>query len=157
MPPRRTGYTELPPGGLIVHSELDLEEDLESELHEFVRLCRMGYYSDAETFFDNVLEKHLRLFPVIAEYADMLLEQGRYRQAVEFLSHHLSVSEDTLNPLETQLLILMRSFANIHLKGALRSALVEARCAWTRLQQARNAGSEAFFTETEARGQSGYH
>ncbi|GMG02670.1 unnamed protein product [Aspergillus oryzae] len=123
----------LQPTGTTLPLELELEEDIEKEIHHFVQLTRMGHYTDAQKFFDNTLGKHDHLFPVVAEYADMLLEQGRYRHAAEFLNEHIRAKEEIFDPDEMQLLKIMKALAEIYSKGALRSALVEAKRAWSLL------------------------
>jgi hypothetical protein len=46
-----------------------------AETEEFVRLSRYGLITKARHVFDRSLREHLNLFPVLAEYADFLLEQ----------------------------------------------------------------------------------
>ncbi|KAE8342804.1 hypothetical protein BDV24DRAFT_38632 [Aspergillus arachidicola] len=126
-------HDELQPTGTTLPLELELEEDIEKEIHHFVQLSRMGHYSEAQKFFDNTLGKHDYLFPIAAEYADMLLEQGSYRRAAEFLQEHMRAKAKILDLDEMQLLRIMKSLADIYSKGALRPALVEARRAWSLL------------------------
>ncbi|KAL3434555.1 hypothetical protein BDV09DRAFT_195759 [Aspergillus tetrazonus] len=111
MPPYNVShpaeYNEVLPNGTTVPLELGFEEDVEKELHHFVKLSRMGNYSEAQVFFDCTLGKYNKFFPAIAEYADMLLEQGRYGRAAEFLSDHLAVLSEDSQINEIQLLRLM--------------------------------------------------
>ncbi|KAJ0418457.1 hypothetical protein BJY00DRAFT_287803 [Aspergillus carlsbadensis] len=118
---------------LTIPLELDLEEDIETEIHHFVKLARTGDYAAAHEFFHCTLQHHDHLFPVVAEYADMLLEQGCYGRAAVYLERQIDTRKGALAPDEMQLLRLMKSLAEIYCKGALRSALAEARRAWQHL------------------------
>ncbi|KAE8410294.1 hypothetical protein BDV36DRAFT_302885 [Aspergillus pseudocaelatus] len=126
-------HNELQPTGTTLPLELELEEDIEKELHHFVQLSRMGHYTETHKLFDNTLGKMTIFSPVIAEYVDMLLEQGNYGRAAEVLEEHMRLKAEILGPDEMQLLRIMKSLADIYSKGALRSALVEAKRAWSHL------------------------
>ncbi|KAL3459048.1 hypothetical protein BJX64DRAFT_291591 [Aspergillus heterothallicus] len=115
--------------------EFELEEDVEAELQHFVKLSRTGNYAAAHDFFNNTLRHHDHLFPVIVEYADMLLEQGCYGPAAEFLTGKIQSCHGLLDPEEIQLLKLMNCLSNIYSKGALRPALVEAKNAQDYLER----------------------
>jgi hypothetical protein len=65
----------------------------------------------------------------------MLLEQGCYQHAVEYLERQIVTMNGTLGVDEMQLLRLMNSLASIYWKGALRFALVEVRRAWKHLER----------------------
>lgn len=68
-----------------VHLELEVEEDLESELEEFSRLKRLGHFKAAEQHFQNTLRDYIEAPPLAVEYADMLLQQGAYKRLRELL------------------------------------------------------------------------
>ncbi|KAF4215066.1 hypothetical protein CNMCM5878_008525 [Aspergillus fumigatiaffinis] len=84
---------------------------------------------------------------VRAEYADMLLEQGRYRQASEILDKYTMSKSELLDSDEMQLLKIMKSLADMHSKGALRSALAEAEEAWQLIQLASRESSGKILNE----------
>jgi hypothetical protein len=116
--------------------ELELEEDVEkTEIHHFVKLARTGDYAAAHDFYDHTIHKHDHFFPVVAEYADMLFEQGSYRRAAEYLERQLTGEKRALEADELQLLELMESLANIYCDGALRDALVQAKRARVHLER----------------------
>ncbi|GFF56124.1 hypothetical protein CNMCM8927_001604 [Aspergillus lentulus] len=140
-------YSELQQTGTTFPLELELEEDIEEEIHHFVKLSRLGDYAEAQRFFDQTLRKHDHLFPVVAEYADMLLEQGRCRHASEVLEKYILSRSEILNGDEMQLLKIMKSLADMHSKGALRSALVEAEEAWQFIQLASRESSGKILNE----------
>ncbi|KAL5043116.1 hypothetical protein BDW71DRAFT_210574 [Aspergillus fruticulosus] len=150
MSPLPAEYDEVLPNGTTVPLELGFEEDVEKELHHFVKLFRMGNYSEAQAFFDCTLGKHNKFFPAIAEYADMLLEQGRYGRAAEFLSDHLAALSGSSQINEIQLLRLMKSLADAYSKGALRSALVEAQQARELLALQNDGASGNLYDEVQA-------
>jgi hypothetical protein len=143
-------YSELQHTGTTLPLELELEEDIEGEVHHFVKLSRFGDYAEAQRFFDQTLRKHDHLFPVRAEYADMLLEQGRYRQASEILDKYTMSMSELLDDDEMQLLNIMKSLADMHSKGALMSALAEAEEAWQLIQLASRESSGKILNEVQA-------
>jgi thioredoxin-like negative regulator of GroEL len=143
-------YSELQQTGTTFPLELELEEDIEEEIHHFVKLSRLGEYAEAQRFFDQTLRKHDHLFPVVAEYADMLLEQGRWRHASEILEKYILSMGELLDGDEMQLLEIMKSLADIHSKGALGSALAEAKTAWLLIQWAGQENSGKMLNEVQA-------
>jgi thioredoxin-like negative regulator of GroEL len=150
MASRLVEYSELQQTGTTFPLELELEEDIEEEIHHFVKLSRLGDYAEAQKFFDQTLRKHDHLFPVRAEYADMLLEQGRYRQASEILEKYIMSMSEQLGSDEMLLLMTMKSLADIYSKGALRSALAWAQRAWRRIQRAGQESSGKILNEVQA-------
>jgi hypothetical protein len=109
-----------------------------TDLDGFVRLSRSRKFKAAIGVFDINLEQHVdEAFLVVIEYADLLLEQGDYRTLSDFLTTRIAawstIGEKNPEPeepsAEIQLLMVMKSLADIFTKGALRSALVQAlRC-----------------------------
>lgn len=65
--------------------EFDIEEDIEGELDDFVRLARLGLVKQAREYFQGALSDHLKLFPVFAEYAEFLIEEGAYPELFDIL------------------------------------------------------------------------
>ncbi len=109
---------------------MEVEEDIEQEIESFVRFKRRGEYEQAEEVFQETLSKHLSLFPVIAEYADFLLVQEKYRILSEFLDIQMQYMESVFKEEEMELLLIVKSFVNIYTKGLLRPALVQAKHTW---------------------------
>jgi hypothetical protein len=110
-----------------------ISEDLSEEIEAFVRLNRFGWFKEGNELFEEALRNHLDVFPVVAEYADFLLEQGWYRRLAQFLQERLSnklhikgFAED-----EIRLLELMKVFAELHTTGGLKKALNQARRYWS--------------------------
>lgn len=97
-----------------VHFQMDIQEDVESQLEEFSRLKRLGHFAAAEQYFQNYLAHFLPLRPVVNEYAEMLLEQGAYRRALEFLSRDLFGDD---RETEGILLESMKMVAAMHVYG----------------------------------------
>ena len=64
--------------------ECDIEEDVEAELEEFVRLSHTGQFRDAHELFDECLSSHVDWYPVAAEYADCLFREGSFNQLEAF-------------------------------------------------------------------------
>jgi hypothetical protein len=109
---------------------MEVEEDVELEIETFVRFKRRGEYERAEEIFQQTLSAHLSLFPVIAEYADLLLVQEKYRMLSEFLDIQIQYMEPVLEEEEVELLRIMRSLAHLYTEGSLRSALKQAKASW---------------------------
>lgn len=109
---------------------MEVEEDIEQEIESFVRFKRRGEYEQAEEVFQETLSRHLSLFPVIAEYADFLLVQDKYRILSEFLDIQMQYMESVFEEEEMELMRIMKSLVTIHTKGLLRSALVQAKRTW---------------------------
>ena len=85
--------------------ECDIEEDVEAELEEFVRLSHTGQFSDAHELFDECLSSHIDWYPVAAEYADCLLREGSFRQLQPFC---FKVASSFTDNSETRLLDMMQ-------------------------------------------------
>lgn len=109
---------------------MEVEEDIEEEIETFVRFKRRGEYEQAHRVFQQCLSKHLSFFPVVAEYADLLWEQGKYQVLSGFLDIQLQYMETAFEEEEIELLRIMRCLVLIHTKGALRSALGQADRSW---------------------------
>jgi hypothetical protein len=104
--------------------EYEIQEDITAELDVFVRLSRLGLFGQANAVFKDSLNDHLNLFPVIAEYADSLLEQRRYRDLSNFLSQApKSEFEDD----EADYLDLLEALSNIYYAGMVCEALSKAQ------------------------------
>ncbi|KAJ5606054.1 hypothetical protein N7510_008835 [Penicillium lagena] len=65
---------------------MDVVDDIEGQLEEVSRLKRWGHFNDALDYFRVNLEDHLDLPLVAIGYANLLLEQGSYKQVVDFIS-----------------------------------------------------------------------
>ncbi|EXJ92579.1 hypothetical protein A1O3_01131 [Capronia epimyces CBS 606.96] len=65
--------------------EFDIEEDIEGELEDFVRLVRLGLFKKAREHFYQTLEPHLDLFPILAEYAELLISESAYQDLLRLL------------------------------------------------------------------------
>ena len=72
--------------------DFEIEEDVEAELSEFVRLSYNGLFSEAERNFRKCLSSHQNLFPVAAEYGDFLLRQEWFEYLSMFTSSRRLVS-----------------------------------------------------------------
>lgn len=123
---------------MVFDLHLTAESTLFPDLESFVRFSRSRKFEDALDLFDAKLKRHLDdAFLVTIEYADLLFEQGDYRTLSEFLGTRIAMQtatgeerpalEEPGADEEIQLLEAMKSLADIFTKGALRSALVQAR------------------------------
>lgn len=61
-----------------IHLELDVEDDVDANLREFVRFTRRGDFKRAEQYYRDNLARHSEHPKVVVEYVRMLLEKGAY-------------------------------------------------------------------------------
>lgn len=114
----------------------DIEEDVTEEIDIFVRLSRLGNFQKGMEWLNGSLLSHAGYFPVLAERADFLLEQGSYKQLGELLDdvdqklrkRLYDFTED-----ERLLIRLFKAHFEMHSHGNLNDALEEARSVVRRL------------------------
>ncbi|PYI19033.1 hypothetical protein BO99DRAFT_473887 [Aspergillus violaceofuscus CBS 115571] len=109
-----------------IHLELPLEENLEKEIEHFARLSRLGEYGEAQSYFDCTLRQHVDFFPVIAEYADMLVQQGAFKALYQFIDSRLKTFAERVEDEEGRLLRLLKDLARMYVLGSSRPALLAA-------------------------------
>ncbi len=94
--------------------KFDMVEDIPAELEDFIFLSRFGLFQEAHELFDQNLRPYVGFFPVLAEYADMLLEERCYAELSQLLANpppKTKFSED-----ECQLLILMKALSDAYIE-----------------------------------------
>ena len=65
---------------------LDVHEDYAEELEDFIHLAHVGCVEAAEDVYHGVLKQHaLGSFPILAEYLELLLDNGRYSKVLTIL------------------------------------------------------------------------
>ncbi|CRG88382.1 Protein TANC1 [Talaromyces islandicus] len=112
------------------HASLYSSDNDFNEIDGFVRYSRLGLFQEANDVYDDVLKNYEYLFPVMAEYAEHLIEQGSYRDSYSFLDRKLKRAEEHgFGEGEVALLRLWKGLANFHLNGDLKEALLVSR-AW---------------------------
>ena len=89
---------------VVLELECEIEEDVEAELENFVRLNHSGQFRDAHELYDECLSSYVGWYPVAAEYADCLLRKGDFEQLVAFSK---KVAANFQDPSERALLNLM--------------------------------------------------
>jgi hypothetical protein len=96
-------------------TSLDWTQDIASDLDIFVRLSKAGHYKRAMDFFAENLSQYIAHFPVAAEYADSLVDQGAFGEAADFLTETLGAQPDreTLNCFEETELAVLRSLLEL--------------------------------------------
>ncbi|KAI0016952.1 hypothetical protein F4780DRAFT_632690 [Xylariomycetidae sp. FL0641] len=62
-----------------VHLDLDVRKDLESTLEQLAQYTRLGKFDMARSFFRTNLESHLTDPYILAQYAELLFEQGDFK------------------------------------------------------------------------------
>ncbi|KAK3291300.1 uncharacterized protein B0H64DRAFT_45696 [Chaetomium fimeti] len=102
---------------------------LQDELDAFVRYSRLGLFRRAQEVYADVLEgTYDTLFPVTAELADSLLEQGSFHRLSRLMDSRLRrVEELGFEKGQVGLLQLLKALTDLHHHGNLRSALSVAR------------------------------
>lgn len=97
--------------------------DVSPDLERLSRLNRLGHFKEAVGLFEERLAVHVDLFPVTAEYVDLLLEQGNFGALEKFISNQLEDSFMQYSQDEVRLLKLLKSLTEIHTRGPLIPAL----------------------------------
>ncbi|KAL2143115.1 hypothetical protein VTI28DRAFT_329 [Corynascus sepedonium] len=69
----------------LIQLEMELEEDVAAELKHFVRLVRYDMIMFAKFWYQRRLKRHTHMFPILAEYAEMLLQIGEYDELIQVL------------------------------------------------------------------------
>jgi hypothetical protein len=111
------------PKNVTVHLDLDAAVDINPDLECLSRLNRLGHFKEAARIFEERLIAYVDFFPVVAEYADLLLEQGSFGHLRDFLSNRLDDSRVEYSDDEVRLMRLLRSLAEMYTSGALIPAL----------------------------------
>ncbi|EXJ75920.1 uncharacterized protein A1O5_00428 [Cladophialophora psammophila CBS 110553] len=114
----------------------DIEENLPEEVDIFVRLSRLGNFKRGTEWYEASLSSQSMYFPIAAERADFLLEQGSYRQLDDLLdevTHKIEQKVYVFTENEVLLFQILKALAKMHIHGDLNDALEEARIVWRRL------------------------
>lgn len=107
-----TRTTQKSPDVLMEAKEFNIVQDVAADLEIFIQLAKVGHYDRAMPFFDEYLKPHSMLFPVAAEYADALLEQGAFGQADVFL--YGALKSGKISGMERTVLELLAAIASMH-------------------------------------------
>ena len=100
-------------GDTMLEIACDIEEDIEGELEDFVRLSHTFQFVKAQQLYDECLSTHEAWFPVSAEYADFLCLQSQYDQLKSFSQAALTRFSDVQ---ELALFHLMELLADCYLQ-----------------------------------------
>ena len=104
--------------------ECEIEEDVEAELEDFVRLSHTGQFKHAHELYDECLSSYGNWFPVAAEYADCCLREGSFDQLAAFCEE---ASVKFQEPREYALLELMGGIGELLPRDAMWRRL---QCLW---------------------------
>jgi hypothetical protein len=105
--------------------EFEIEEDIEGELEDFVKLARLGLVERARKYFHQILLPHVKLFPVFAEYAELLVSENAFQELLEILP--ISQDECHFSDREWSLVTLLKALALAHTDRRLEEALQVSR------------------------------
>jgi hypothetical protein len=114
-----------------IHFELETTDDLELDMDEFSRQCRLGDLHSAKQFFWANLGQHVDHAYVFVQYAQMLMEMGDYK-SVRALKMPYTLKESA-NKVHTKDLLwtnwkLVQLFSALHTEGvSAQKALLFAR------------------------------
>ncbi|GKZ38162.1 hypothetical protein AbraIFM66950_010157 [Aspergillus brasiliensis] len=108
---------------ITTHLNLDVALDVEDDLGHLAHLNRLGHFRKGIRYFEERLAPHVDFFPVVAEYADLLLEQGNFGGLHQFISSRLTDPLVEYSNEEYILLKTIKAFAEIYTRGALIPAL----------------------------------
>jgi hypothetical protein len=114
----------------------EIEENIPEEVDIFVRLSRLGNFKKGTEWYEASLSSQSRLFPIAAERADFLLEQGSYQQLDDFIEEVIQrIDQKVYVFAENEVLLfkVLKALAKMHISGNLNDALEEARIVRRRL------------------------
>ncbi|KAJ5552502.1 hypothetical protein N7494_001880 [Penicillium frequentans] len=115
-------YKELSP------CQIEVATTLQDELDGFVRYCRLKLFNDAEDVYKWILASEEARFPVTAERADSLFEQGHFEDLNKFLESKLDDGHDLeFSQKEISCLRLLKGLANLQCGGEPQKAMKGAR------------------------------
>ncbi|KAJ6441545.1 KR domain-containing protein [Purpureocillium lavendulum] len=101
---------------ILLDEEFDIIEEF-PPLDDFVFLSRLGLASDARDLFNKDLRSQLDdHFPVLAEFADMLLEDEKYDELSQFLERETSKVDGSFTEDELEQLSLMKAFSDAEME-----------------------------------------
>jgi hypothetical protein len=92
-----------------IEIKLEFEEDIEAELVDFVRLARQGLVEEAREQFKETLLPHIKLFPILAEYAEFLISEDCFTELLDILPKE--ADEGEYSPDERWLIRLLSALA----------------------------------------------
>ena len=104
--------------------ECEIEEDVNAELEDFVRLSHMGQFKDAHELYDACLSSYDLWFPVAAEFADCCLREGTFERLAAFCEETSLKFQD---PREYAILELMGGIGSLLPRDAMCRRL---QCLW---------------------------
>ena len=107
---------------------LDVVEDYAEELEDFIHLAHVGCVEAAEDVYGGVLKQHaLGSFPILAEYLELLLDNGRDAKVLATLE---DITENNFTKAERQFLELTELLSRCRLDPSIMSNR-EAAC-WSK-------------------------
>ncbi|CRG89772.1 Sodium channel protein type 4 subunit alpha [Talaromyces islandicus] len=113
-----------------VHLDVNVQIDLTDDVAELARLNRLGWFRQGVTLYEEKLQNHKDFFPVAAEYADLLLQQGNYGAVSKFISdcplmvfQGKSAGQKNYAPDEEMVLKAIKAYADILCQGNLSTAI----------------------------------
>jgi tetratricopeptide (TPR) repeat protein len=105
--------------------DIDVQIDLAEDVAELARLNRLGWFKQGVILYEEKLKNHLDCFPVVVEYADLLLQQGEYKKALSFTEYCCALHDrtETYAPDEYIVLKSMNAYAAIFATGTVDPAV----------------------------------
>jgi hypothetical protein len=107
----------------LLSNEYETEIDVAGDLEIFVQLANVGHFDRATQYFRTHLaaSAYRASFPIVAEYAEALIDQGDFGKADDFLSH-VSVAGSKEKDALSLMHALVRMHTNIECADALELA-----------------------------------
>lgn len=105
--------------------EFDIQEDIEGELRDFVRLVRLNLIKQARCNFQRALLPHSSLFPVFAEFAELLVSENAYEELLANLpgpQYVCGYSDE-----EWFVVVMLEALARVHTEQDYDGAIKVAR------------------------------
>ncbi|PWY81605.1 hypothetical protein BO94DRAFT_601550 [Aspergillus sclerotioniger CBS 115572] len=106
-----------------MEDNLEVAVDVGDDLASLRGLVRLGQFKEAISLYDDRLAQHQDSFAVVAGYADLLLEQGAFKDLKAFADRALFNPPGEFAPEEVLLLKVLQCLAQYHTRCALVPAL----------------------------------
>lgn len=122
MPLKKDNHREEAKEGTVM--SMTIAENTEEAIETFARLLTLGHFAKAADLFEDVLKHYLDELAVFAEYANFLIQQGKYGVLLDRINERASIEGD-IKPHEdeTVYLELIRVLSMLHFEGHLVKVL----------------------------------
>ncbi|THZ12122.1 hypothetical protein D6C90_10419 [Aureobasidium pullulans] len=77
----------------LMSPDFQIMQDIEEDLEDYSRLCKLGRFGEASRLFRETLHRHLGCFAVLVEHCNVLIDQEDFENAELVLNHSIKRQE----------------------------------------------------------------